>query len=126
MRDAVKSGETGFPHTHVHEASTSAELVEGIEAAAGGSPATAAAKAANSGLEPKMQVGSASSCVAAYLTGVQQSGMHVFAVYCLPYTGFEGCGLSDRPPSRAGCVPSDAGFGCSVAACVALVTPSSS
>jgi hypothetical protein len=38
---------------------------------------------------------------------------------------FEGWGLSDRPPSRAGCVPYDAGFSCSVAACVALVTPSS-
>jgi hypothetical protein len=67
MRDAVKSGETGYPHTHVHEASTSAELVEGIEAAAGGSPAAAAAQAADSGLEPKMQVGW--TCVSGYRAG---------------------------------------------------------
>ena len=39
---------------------------------------------------------------------------------------FYGWGLSNRPHSRAGCVPSNAGFSCSVAACVALETPSSS
>ena len=44
----------------------------------------------------------------------------------LPFGAFEGWGLSHRPPSRAGCVPFDAGFSCSGAACVALVTPSSS
>lgn len=61
MRDAVKSGESGYPHTHVHEA-TSAEVVEGIEAAAGGSPAAAAQQAVGSGLESPMQVGRFDTC----------------------------------------------------------------
>lgn len=55
MKDAAKSGESGYPHTHVHEAAPG-DLVEGLEAAAGGSPAAAAGQAAESGLEPKMQV----------------------------------------------------------------------
>ena len=55
MKDAAKSGESGYPHTHVHEASQG-DLVEGLEAAAGGSPAAAAGQAVEAGLEPKMQV----------------------------------------------------------------------
>ena len=84
MRDAVKSGETGYPHTHVHEAATSAELVEGIEAAAGGSPAAAAAQVADSGLEPKTQVGRHGAyrvALSVYLT-VMRSGAD--SLCCVP------------------------------------------
>jgi hypothetical protein len=57
MKDALKSGESGYPHTTIHEAAagTAADLVLGLEAAAGGSPAAAAGQAVDAGLESPMQ-----------------------------------------------------------------------
>jgi len=70
MKDALKSGETGYPHTSIHDAaagggssqpSQPTELVQGLEAAAGGSPQAAARQAVQSGLEPPMQAAAAAA-----------------------------------------------------------------
>lgn len=69
MQAAIKSGESGYPHTHVHEASSGAaadsasdpDLVRGLEAAAGGSPAAAASQAVEAGVEPPMQAAGAAA-----------------------------------------------------------------
>jgi hypothetical protein len=63
MKDALKSGESGYPHTSIHEAAagTAADLVEGLEAAAGSSPAAAAGQAVQAGLESPMQAATAAA-----------------------------------------------------------------